>query len=596
MIKPFNFGNFRKRISFILSSAALLASVVVFCLVGYDFGFPISQSTQENLRYYYDALLIFLWVVTTIRFIVNGTLGKSSTHMTIKAVGYGIFTLIALTGISLSYGFIQIDSFVSLATSDFVVVVMILAVSFAEISAAITSVLSAHANPALILTGSFALIIVIGSLLLQLPNCTTTDVSYIDTLFISTSAVCVTGLTPINISTSFTTSGLVVLLLLIQFGGLGIMTITSFFGLFFAGGSSLSNQVMIKELLSGDSLNGLLRMIFKIIAVTVCVEAAGAVAIYSFIAGNTGIENPVFFSVFHSISAFCNAGFSTLSGNLYDPVIRNIGGVMWILSFLIIFGGIGFPIFANFLSVIWFHIKNFVRLIFKKRIVHSPRLWNLNSYIVIRITAILLVVSWATFLIFEWNNSLAEYDFWNKLAQGFMCAVTPRTAGFNGVDLSQMMPASILLTIVLMWIGGAPQSTAGGVKVTTIYLAMKNILSSNSLGQGIEVRRRKIPNYSVRRAFSVITLSITIISVAVIAMSIFDPNVELSRLIFEAVSAIGTVGLTLGLTPELTTYSKIVLIILMFIGRIGAITLFALFVRSTIHKAYSFPEENILIN
>lgn len=596
MIKPVNFGNFRKRISFILSSAALLASVVVFCLVGYDFGFPISQSTQENLRYYYDALLIFLWVVTTIRFIVNGTLGKSSTHMTIKAVGYGIFTLIALTGISLSYGFIQIDSFVSLATSDFVVVVMILAVSFAEISAAITSVLSAHANPALILTGSFALIIVIGSLLLQLPNCTTTDVSYIDTLFISTSAVCVTGLTPINISTSFTTSGLVVLLLLIQFGGLGIMTITSFFGLFFAGGSSLSNQVMIKELLSGDSLNGLLRMIFKIIAVTVCVEAAGAVAIYSFIAGNTGIENPVFFSVFHSISAFCNAGFSTLSGNLYDPVIRNIGGVMWILSFLIIFGGIGFPIFANFLSVIWFHIKNFVRLIFKKRIVHSPRLWNLNSYIVIRITAILLVVSWATFLIFEWNNSLAEYDFWNKLAQGFMCAVTPRTAGFNGVDMSQMMPASILLTIVLMWIGGAPQSTAGGVKVTTIYLAMKNIFSSNSLGQGIEVRRRKIPNYSVRRAFSVITLSITIISVAVIAMSIFDPNVELSRLIFEAVSAIGTVGLTLGLTPQLTAYSKIVLIILMFIGRIGAITLFALFVRSTIHKAYSFPEENILIN
>lgn len=596
MIKPFNFGNFRKRISFILSSAALLASVVVFCLVGYDFGFPISQSTQENLRYYYDALLIFLWVVTTIRFIVNGTLGKSSTHMTIKAVGYGIFTLIALTGISLSYGFIQIDSFVSLATSDFVVVVMILAVSFAEISAAITSVLSAHANPALILTGSFALIIVFGSLLLQLPNCTTTDVSYIDTLFISTSAVCVTGLTPINISTSFTTSGLVVLLLLIQFGGLGIMTITSFFGLFFAGGSSLSNQVMIKELLSGDSLNGLLRMVFKIIAVTVCVEAAGAVAIYSFITGNTGIENPVFFSVFHSISAFCNAGFSTLSGNLYDPVIRNIGGVMWILSFLIIFGGIGFPIFANFLSVIWFHIKNFVRLIFKKRIVHSPRLWNLNSYIVIRVTSMLLIVSWVVFLIFEWNNSLAEYDFWNKLAQGFMCAVTPRTAGFNGVDLSQMMPASILLTIVLMWIGGAPQSTAGGVKVTTIYLAMKNIFSSNSLGQGIEVRRRKIPNYSVRRAFSVITLSITIISVAVIAMSIFDPNVELSRLIFEAVSAIGTVGLTLGLTPELTTYSKIVLIILMFIGRIGAITLFALFVRSTIHKAYSFPEENILIN
>lgn len=583
----------KKRVLWLLSSAALLASIAAVVVVLYGFGFPLSEGAHERIVALNSSLLTFMWALVTFRFIISGVLGKSSNNPILKVLGYGLFTTISVLVLSLGFGVIQSDNFVGLVTSNSVVVILLLMVSLSEISAAVTRILNGHTNPAIILAGSFALIIFIGSMLLQLPNCSR-ELEYIDSLFISASAVCVTGLSTVSIAETLTTSGMVVLMMLIQIGGLGIMTITSFFGLFFSG--SLSNKVMISELMSDSSLNGLLRTLIKIVAVTLSVEAAGAALIYFSIYDVKGIDNPVFFSVFHSVSAFCNAGFSTLSGNLYNPLVRNLGSLMWIVSFLIIFGGIGFPIFVNFLSVVWHYFKNLVRMLFRIRILHSPRKWSLNTYIVVKITVILIMVSWVAILALEWNHSLAEFGFWDKLAQGFLAAVTPRTAGFNGVDIGKMVPASILITIVLMWIGGAPQSTAGGVKVTTVYLAIKNIFTSTSPNLAIESQNRTIPNYSVRRAFAVIMLSMIVISVSVIMLSIFEPQIELSRLIFETVSAIGTVGLTLGVTPELGTESKVVVIMLMYIGRVGVVTIFMLFIRRNTYKSYSYPSENILIN
>lgn len=585
-----------KRLLWLLSFGALVMSIVAVGILLYEFGFPLDLFVKAKLASYREVLLTTMWSIITFRFLLSGTIGKSTQSPLVRGVGYGLFTLVSLLSLSLSYGFLQSDNFISMATSNFVVTLILLTVSISEISGAITKILSAHANPSSILAGSFAIIILIGSLLLQLPNCSRVDISYIDSLFVSTSAVCVTGLTPISISDTLTTNGMIILLMLIQVGGLGIMTITSFFGLFFAGGSSLSNQLMVKELLSGDSLNGLLRMLFKIIGVTLAVEAAGAMSIYWSINGVKGIDDPLFFAIFHAISAFCNAGFSTLHGNLYDPVIRNIGSLMWIISFMIIFGGIGFPIFLNFLSVTWHYIRNIVRRIIGYRWVREPRLWNLNSYIVLRFTATLILISWSLFMILEWNNSLAQFGFADKLAQGFLCAITPRTAGFNGVEMSQMLPASIIVTMVLMWIGGAPQSTAGGVKVTTVYLAIKNLISTSAMEKDITVHNRTIPGASVRRAFTIITISLMVIGISVCILSILEPNIELSRLMFEAISALGTVGLSLNVTPTLGADSKVVVILLMFIGRIGVITLFAVFVRRNQIKPYSYPEENIIIN
>lgn len=577
------------------SLAALILSVVSIFTVIYEFGFPVDEALQAKIRYGNKLILILFWVVVTVRIFLLGSIGKSTVNSMFHYLGYGFFTAVSLMLLAVGYGLIQADSFINIATSNFVVVIIILAVSFTEISYAITRVLNSHANPATILTGSFALIILIGSLLLMLPNCNN-GLEYIDALFLSASATCVTGLTPVDITQSLTTYGMIVLLLLIQIGGLGIMTITSFFGLFFASGGSLSSQIMVSELLSGNSLSGLLRAIFKVIAVTLFIEAIGAIAIYLSVIDIKEIDNHFMFAVFHAISGFCNAGFSTLSGNLYDPIIRNVGSVMYILSFLVIFGGIGFPIFSNFLWVVWHTVRNIVRRIFRMRPIYVHRLWSLNTYIVVRLTVLLLAVSWALFLILEWNHSLAEFSFWDKLAQGFMMAVTPRTAGFVGVDMMKMMPASVLITIALMWIGGAPQSTAGGVKVTTVYLSFKNILSSTIPGRNIEVYNRSIPNYSVRRAFTVITLSLFVIAVAVFLLSIFEPDIEISKLIFEAVSAIGTVGLSLNVTPHLETESKVIIILLMYIGRVGAVTLMATFFKRNLVKLYKYPEEDILIN
>lgn len=590
----------RKLIQQSLTLTSLVTSLIAVGVVFYEFGFPIDDLTQSNLNTSLKIALISLWVIITIRLILGTDKSsvssrKFSSRPAVRIALYCLFTLVSMTSILLSYDVIQADVFVKITASDLMVAIIALLISISEISTAITRILSSHANPALILAGSFAVIIFLGSMLLSLPNCTTCYLPYIDALLVSTSAVCVTGLTPIDISTVLTPQGHIILMFLIQIGGLGIMTITSFFGLFFAGGSSLSNQIMVKEILSGDSLGGLLRMIVRIIVVTLGVELAGAVAIYFSIKDIHEISNPLFFSAFHAVSAFCNAGFSTLSGNMYDPLIRNIGSVMWIISFLVIFGGIGFPVFSNILSIIWHHIQNVTRRIVGGRRIYRPHLWSLNSYIVLRVTAFLLISSWALFLIFEWNNSLAEFDFWDKLAQGFLCAVTPRTAGFSGVDLEAMLPASIMLTVILMWIGGAPQSTAGGVKVTTVYLAIRNVFSVSTNGK-IEAHNRTIPKSSLVRASAIISLSISIICVAVVVLSIFEPNIELSKLIYEVVSAIGTVGLSMGVTPILSVESKVLIILLMYIGRIGVLTTLYLFIRPKSPTSYSYPEENILIN
>lgn len=579
------------RVVITLSIATLLGSIAVPFLVVYNFGFELDSEATAQLDGIYRGLLTFLWVTITLSFIL-GNVDRNVRHTLVRRVGYGLFSTVSILCLSVSYGILQADAFLSVATSTGVVVIMLIIVSLMRISSAVTAILSARTNPSLILAGSFFLIILIGSLLLMLPNATIYDISYLDSLFLSTSAVCVTGLTPIDISQTFTITGQVIIMLLIQIGGLGIMTITSSFGLFFLSGGSFSNQLLISDMFSDENLSGLLRMLVRIIAVTFFIEALGALMLYLAVIGNESFDQPqaIYFAVFHSISAFCNAGFSTFSQNLFDPTIRGIDSVMWTISFLVIFGGIGFPIFSNLLSILRNKIRNL--FVSQKRII--PRQWSLNSYIVLRTTAILLISGWIVITALEWNRSLAEFDLWGKITQGFLASVTPRTAGFNGVDMSLFSPVTILVTIFLMWVGGAPQSTAGGVKVTTLYLALKNIYA-NSTNATISVRRREIPSSSVRRAFSVIMLSCIILGVAIVCLSLLNPEIEVIKLIFEAVSAISTVGLTLNVTPTLGAASKSILIALMFIGRIGVISIFMLFIKRHTRKPYQYPEENILI-
>lgn len=199
-------------------------------------------------------------------------------------------------------------------------------------------------------------------------------------------------------------------------------------------------------------------------------------------------------------------------------------------------------------------------------------------------------------LAMEWNNALAQYDLSGKLSQGLLMAVTTRTAGFNGVDMQALLPATIVVTILLMWIGGGPQSTAGGIKVTTLYVAIKNTISIIRGSSSIETYKREISNDSSRRAFAVIALSLFTISISVIILTILEPKMEITDLTFEVVSAISTVGLGLGITPELSAASKMVVILLMYVGRVGLIGIAMSLVRSHESRPYSLPSENVLIN
>lgn len=570
-------------------------------MVVYEFGYPTQPETRELIQNTYRGILNAQWVIITLIYVLGiGSHSRRSilSHSVTRGVVYGVVSAIVLLQLSLVFGWLQRDWLLSFLTGTPMVRGAVLLISVAQISRSVTGLLSRRTNPPFILAASFALIIVVGTLLLMLPNSTHGDISWIDALFVSTSAVCVTGLTPLDVATTFTTTGQMIILLLIQIGGLGIMTITSFFALFFAGGRSFSGQMVVGDILSTERLSSLLRTIIRILAVTFSIEAVGALMLYisATQAGVMDHGQALYFGVFHSVSAFCNAGFSTLSGNLSDPLIVGIGSVRYVIGFLIIFGGIGFPIFSNFLSILAHKFRNLLRQIYGIRPVVRPRLWSLNTSIVVRTTLFLLVGAFILFLAFEWNGVLASMSFSDKLSQGFLLAVTPRTAGFNAVDLRALAPVSVLLTIVLMWIGGAPQSTAGGVKVTTIYVAVRNIFSSVSGSGNIEARGKQIPSQSVARAFGVISLSIIFIGTSVLLLSLFEPQIPLADLVYEAVSAISTVGLSLSTTPLLCEYSKIILILLMFAGRIGVVALFLVFVRpSAAPKPYAYPQENIMI-
>ncbi|MEG0468133.1 MAG: potassium transporter TrkG [Mucinivorans sp.] len=605
MIKEHKIGQprFVATVRWFLRSVLLMLAFIVPLMVIYEFGYPIHHDAREIIHNTYRAILNIEWLILTILYVLG--LGRERgarnilSHSVFRSVIYGIVSLIVVIQLALVFGWLQSDGFLSAITSKTAVRGALLLMSTVQISRAVTGLLGRKTNPSLILATSFAIIIIIGSLLLMLPRCTYGEISWLNALFVSTSAVCVTGLTPVDVAQTFTMTGQLIILILIQIGGLGIMTITSFFGLFFAGGRSFSGQMVVGDMLSTERLSSLLHTIVRILVVTFSIEAIGAIFLY-FAIINAGVmdqSDALYFGIFHSVSAFCNAGFSTLSQGLADPILAALNSVRYVIGLLIIFGGIGFPIFSNFLSIFAHKFRNILRSIYGIRPTVRPRLWSLNSFIVVRTTTVLVISASVLFLIMEWNATLDGMPFVEKLSQAFLMAVTPRTAGFNGVDLTQMIPASMLLTIALMWIGGAPQSTAGGIKVTTIYVALKNIFSSTSASGRLEVHRRQVPTSSVARAFTVIVLSIITIGVAVTLLSIFDPEIETIDLLYEVVSAISTVGLSMATTPLLSEYSKIVLILLMFAGRVGLVSIFMIFIkRNTTRKPYTYPEENILIN
>lgn len=444
-----------------------------------------------------------------------------------------------------------------------------------------------HANieldPTQILVMGFASVILIGTILLNLPIASQDgrSIGFINALFTATSAVCVTGLVVVDTGTYWTTFGKTVILILIQVGALGFMTMATMFFILLGKRISLRERLVMQEALNQNSLAGIVRFTKYIILGTFIIEGLGAFFLSFRFIPEYGLSKGIAYSIFHAISAFGNAGFDLIGeGRGLTPYVEDpiVNFTIW---FLVIIGGIGFSVIVDIIN--------------QKRL----RRLSLHTKMVLLITGTLLITGFLLFLILEWSNpkTLGELSIGGKFLAGFFQSMTTRTAGFNTIDLSQMTIASQFLTIVLMYIGGSPASTAGGIKTATLGVIVFTVISVIRGREDTELFNRRISRDIVNRAITVAIIGITLIIVVAMVLSITETGFTFMEILFETTSAFGTVGLSLGITSELTVFGRIVIIFMMFAGRVGPLTIaFALATRQRKHKGMiKYPEGKILV-
>ncbi|RMG72522.1 MAG: ATPase [Bacteroidetes bacterium] len=571
-------------------------SLVALGLIVLEWGLTRFPRLEVELRSVHRLLILGLWGLGSIQVYLQREAHTSRRQQLAGWLEWGALCLAAISmGLSALHGrFAQVEVLFSNT-----VVLLLAGLGASRRSLRLYRL---RLNPALLFALSFLLLILAGTGLLRLPPATTAGISWSDAFFTATSAVSVTGLAVVDTGTAFTRFGQTVILLLIQFGGLGVMTFVSYFGYFFQGGSDLANQLLIKDFVQTRRLGDVFRMLFRIIVFSLGVEAAGAVLIFLQLSpeqiGPWG--DRLFFSVFHAVSAFCNAGFSTLSGSLYTEGFRFAYGLHMTLAGLFVVGGLGFAIIFNFaqygrwgLSYLW------DRLWQQRRVAFRPWVVQFGTRLVLLTTGLLILGSTLFLLVSEWNHTLAAHPSWGgKLSSVLFTALTPRTAGFNAVDMAGLSRATLMLYFFLMWVGASPGSTGGGIKTTTLAVALLNARSILRGQERIEWGGRQISNRSVRRAFAVMLLSLFVIGLGTSVLAVLEASHHaFIDLLFETVSAYSTVGLSLGVTGSLTTGGKLMLCLVMFTGRVSALTLLIGLVRQRPQShSYRYPQEEILIN
>ncbi len=575
-----------------LNRGIFLLLTLGFLMVIYQIGFPKEPyitSGANNLMRQIPRLLMVLFlikwfikiVVSKDKFIFN------RKHITDFIIFLSLFLFNFLKNYSNEF---KSEWFLYILLSVFFII------RFMAVSAEIKNTLL---SPSLLFTFSFILVILGGTATLLIPDATNGNLSFIDSLFTATSAVCVTGLSTVDVPTKFTGLGKNILMVLIQIGGLGLMTFTNFFAILFRGGMSLRNHLILSNIIETDKPNTLFSILIKILFYTFFIEVLGAILILVFTLNSYPgtFGETVFFSVFHAVSAFCNAGFSIAPDGLFNIKLRYNYELQLVIASLIVLGGIGFPVVID----VYFSLKKLIKsairtFFFKERFNFHVIKLNIHSKIVLSSTLVLLVFGTVFYFFIEQQNVLIEHQsFYGKLVQSFFGAVTPRTAGFNTVDMGKLMQGTVLIYILLMWIGAAPSSTGGGIKVTTFALAFSNIIALARGKERIEIFKREISASSSSRAFAIIFLSLMIIALAIFFIAIFDPQLPLDSIAFECFSAYGTVGLSLNLTPKISDNSKLVLIFTMFLGRVGLFTLlFGIFKKVDCH-GYKYPKDSIQV-
>lgn len=447
-------------------------------------------------------------------------------------------------------------------------------------------------SPVRLIVSSFFAIIVLGTSLLYLPIASRNmqPVNFIDAMFTATSATCVTGLTPFDTYSQWSTFGQVVIMLLIQFGGLGIVTFTTGFTLFLRKKLGLRDMQIAKEYTSGSVLN-LPRLIKTILIWSLGCEVVGALLFAIRFIPQFGLLKGLWISIFTAISAYCNAGFDIMGfinpgasfiGYATDPLVSLT------ISFLVILGGIGFVVVSDIYSCITRKIEN----------PKTHPKWNLHSFIVITMSITLLAVGTILFMFFEYDRTLAGFNFWEKLNISFFQSTVARTAGFFSVNIGHEKTLTKLLTIILMFIGASSASTGGGIKTTTFVVILATLRSVIKGYDDTVILRHKVEKSTVYKAFSLTMLAFFLIAIitAIIAVAEAPKDLTVFDITFETVSAFATVGLTAGITASLSVLSKILIMLMMFIGRVGAISfIFSVSLMKDKNSTKVLPSSKIIV-
>lgn len=434
-------------------------------------------------------------------------------------------------------------------------------------------------HPAQVLAVGYLVVILVGTILLHLPIATTNPGSlpWLDCLFTATSATAVTGLIVVNTSSAFTSFGQVVIMLLIQFGGLGLMTMSTLLALVIGRRIGLQERVVMQKELGQFQLSGLVKVVKRVLLITAIIEGLGVVILFLRWQPLLGAKKALYYAVFHSVSAFCNAGFD-LFGNSMQNFSQDFI-TLFTISSLLILGGLGFGVVTDL-----FHLPKNKRLTF-------------HSRMVLRVSLILLVLGWAFVFFTEYSNpeTLGELSFGGKVLSAYFTSATTRTAGFESLPTGSLRTPTLFFVIVLMFIGASPASTGGGIKTTTFGVVVVTVFSIIRGKGETEVFQRRVAKETIIDALCIITLAMMLVFLDTIVLSFLETDKEFLDLFFETVSAFGTVGLSTGITPDLSTISKIMLILTMYAGRVGPMTVLVALSKKRKTQNFRYPEEKILV-
>lgn len=581
---------------------SLLVSIGALSLITYYIGFPVDKPTEDFLFGLIECSFAFYILHYTVRYVYDYhpiTFLKSNWFegiivllLLVEGISNNIFNVFLFESIFQNLGF---ENFSDISTAF--VQVYLLAAALQDLGRrAGLGVSSVKLHPSFIFISIFVLIISVGTALLMLPEMTTINGSmdFLNALFTSTSATCVTGLILEDTATFFTFKGHFVIMMLIKLGGLNIIAFASFMALFSRFGFGVKHHEILEDFVNRESMLSSKGMFGKIVMLSLAIEVIATIGIFFSWGQNVHFDtlgDRIFHSVFHSISAFNNAGFSTFSSGLNNSLIRYDFLLHIFIGITIFFGSMGM---TTLLEI--FNIK-FLR----DRLRYPWKQISVSSRVNVFMALILTFGGAILFGILEIGNTLKDSNAIETGVTALFSSVTTRTAGFNTIDFSQLTLPSIILVLMLMFIGASSSSTGGGIKTSTFFLIMVSTVSVITGRKTIELGKRSIPFESANKAYAIVIYSAGLILISTFLLSITESEslesglFGLTELFFEEVSAFSTVGLSLGVTPNLTLGGKIIIIVSMFVGRIGTLTFAYLLGRNLASINYKYPDAHILV-